>query len=336
MCIRDRSRPSVMASIVRSCWLAVLVATLALTSAEFSANPDLSPLYTAGSFSKADHTVRVQVMAAAFTTNRFGARVPQLKPDEDAPNPLLHLKYMTLRGLADLPAMIMECGGLPYRATYYSRVDFQEAKGSLEFGRLPVLESGGRSLSQSSTIVRYLADRAGLAGGTEAERARVDELFETVKDLFVAHGTWGKAFDVETLRAGPVGGESMLHFRETSNRGEHTAFQKAAVALKTFEDVLVASGTGFLVGANLTYVDLALWQKLQDLGQPDNLGQGWADRLGMPQLGSFAGRLYSKQERLAGFVSSGRRMPRIKRVDGDYVFFQDSPIPEPTVPKIDL
>lgn len=29
--------------------------------------------------------------------------------------------------------------------------------------------------------------------------------------------------------------EPMLHFRETSNRGEYTAFQKAAVALKTFE-----------------------------------------------------------------------------------------------------
>jgi len=303
--------------------------------ADFSSNPDLAHLYEAGSFSKAKQTVQVEQMPAAFTTNRFGDRVPQLKPDEDAPNPLLHLKYMALRGLADLPAMIMECGQLAYRATYFTREEFQATKPSLEFGRLPVLNTEGFEISQSSSIVRFLADKSGLAGQTPMERARVDVLFETIKDLFVIHSTWGKAFDVDALRKGPVHGEPVLHFRDTSNRGEYSAFQKAASALQTFEEILTASASGYLVGANLTYVDLALWQKLQDLGQPDNLGQGWADKLGMPQLGAFVTRLYEKNVQLASFVSSGRRMPRIRRVENDYMFIRDSPIPEPSVPRLE-
>lgn len=40
------------------------------------------------------------------------------------------------------------------------------------------------------------------------------------------------------------------------------------------QDLLAAEGTGYLVGGNLTYVDLALFQKLYELGQEDNLGSG--------------------------------------------------------------
>jgi len=37
-------------------------------------------------------------------------------------------------------------------------------KGSLELGRLPVLEAEGVSIAQSAAIVRYLATKTGLAG----------------------------------------------------------------------------------------------------------------------------------------------------------------------------
>ena len=105
---------------------------------------------------------------------------------------MLHLKYLALRGLADLPALILEVGGVPYRATYFGKSDFMTMKPSFEFGRLPVLEVEGHEVSQSATIVRFLAERAGLSGSTLAEKVRADTLYETYKDLFVSHGVWGR------------------------------------------------------------------------------------------------------------------------------------------------
>eukprot|EP00658_Telonema_sp_P-2_P058249 TRINITY_DN4670_c0_g1_i1.p1 TRINITY_DN4670_c0_g1~~TRINITY_DN4670_c0_g1_i1.p1 ORF type:complete len:202 (-),score=46.30 TRINITY_DN4670_c0_g1_i1:447-1052(-) len=187
---------------------------------------------------------------------------------------------------------------------------------------------------RSNAIVRYIADKAGMAGGTAKERARVDGVYETLRDLFVSHGVWGKAFDVQALQHGE--NQERLHFRHTSNRGNYTPFQKAFSALQTFEELLAGSSSGYLVGSNLTYVDLALWQKLHEMGQPDMLGEGWADRLRVPRLGAFCSRLYQEKQELASFVGSGRRMPRIKRIDNDYVYFEDMPIPEPSVPKLEL
>lgn len=199
---------------------------------------------------------------------------------------------------------------------------------------MPVLEVQGTEISQSASIVRFLAEKTGLAGANGADRIRCDVLFETHKDLFVAHGVWGKSFNVEALRAGPTKDEPVLHFRETANRGDYTAFQKAAVALKTFEDILQASSSGWLVGANLTYVDLALWQKLTDLGQPRNLGPGWADKLGFPLLAKHVLRINAIPE-LASFVYSGRRMPKIERRDGDYHYVKEEvALTDPTVPRL--
>lgn len=308
--------------------------TFVSSTAGFSDNPDISHLHAAGSYARSQQSVKVERLPSKFVVNRFGDRVPQFKPGEEVKQ-IMHLKYLTLRGLGDLPALILEVGGIPYRATYFTKRDFSGlVKPKLEFGRLPVLEADGQELAQSASIIRYLATKAGLAGASETERARVDALYETLKDLFVSHGVWGKSFDVEALRRGPTQGERVLHFRETSNRGEFTPFQKAAAGLKTFEDVLAGSATGYLVGGNLSYVDLALWLQLQELGQEDKLGPGWADRLSFSQLGAFTTRLYENSIELVSFVNSGRRMPRVKLADGDYVYQKEEIVPVPSVPKI--
>jgi glutathione S-transferase len=315
-----------------------LLACLAFTkvaATEYSANPDISHLYAAGSFAKSKETVRVEMVPAKFTLNRFGSSVPTLKPDPEAASALPHLKYMALRGLGDLPAMLLECSGMAYRATYYTRKDFSEVKPTLEFGRLPVLEIAGNEISQSNAIVRFLAEKSSLAGADELEKARVDSLYETFRDLYVSHGTWGSSFNVVVLKAGPADGEQLVHFRDTSNKGDFSPFQKASAALKTFDDLLAVSTSGYLVGSNLTYVDLALWQKLHEVGQEDGLGPGWADRLGVPHLGRFVSNIYHNNQCLSSFVGSGRRMPRIRRVDKDYVYLSDSQvIPVPVVPKL--
>jgi len=298
----------------------------------------LCGVYAADGYASAQTTNFDVAGSPKWTLNRFGDEVPILQPPPNSDGagpgaPALHLHYLALRGLADLPALILEAADLPYRATYYGKADFvANQKAKFEFGRLPVLVVEGVEVSQSGSIVRLLARKGGLAGGSEAEEARADSLFETWKDIFVSHGVWGRAFDIDALKAGSkqTPRDAMLHLRETSNRGDYTAFQKAAVALKTFEELLVASSSGFLVGGNMTYVDLALWQKLHELGQPDNMGDGWADQLQVPVLGKFATRIGSNPK-VAAFVHSGRRMQRIKRVDGDYVYQPEVLDPQPTL-----
>lgn len=69
------------------------------------------------------------------------------------------------------------------------------------------------------------------------------------------------------------------------SQGHAHAYLSTTVLVDTFglvaasrhacaQDLLAAEGTGYLVGGNLTYVDLALFQKLYELGQEDNLGSG--------------------------------------------------------------
>jgi hypothetical protein len=66
-----------------------------------------------------------------------------------------HLYYLTIRALADLPALMLEYAGEPYEATYYGRKEFATVKSSFALGRVPVLKHDGLELSQSNSIVRY-------------------------------------------------------------------------------------------------------------------------------------------------------------------------------------
>jgi glutathione S-transferase len=233
----------------------------------------------------------------------------------------LHLTYLTMRGLAELPRLILEEAGLPYIGTYLGREQFKQAKSSFPLGRVPVLKTTeGAVLSQSSSIVRYLAGKAGLDGKNMEERANVDMWYETSKELFGSHSRFGSMMNVEALRKGPSGGddEKILHFKDTTNRGEYTDYQKAMAVLTTFEEALAQSESGFLVGDSLTYVDLALFIQLLDLEEEDNMPT-WANDLKLPSLKAFKDRV-EKRPAIQAYLQSDRLMPRIKRENDDYVY----------------
>ena len=61
--------------------------------------------------------------------------------------------------------------------------------------------------------------------------------YETVKELFSS-----KQFDIAAMKAGVEAGEKLtLHYRETSNRGDHSAWEKGGAALLTVEEMLAAT-----------------------------------------------------------------------------------------------
>jgi len=230
--------------------------------------------------------------------------------------PAVHLQYFALRGLAELPRLILEESGTPYVGTYYGRKDFADVKPALPLGRVPVLldfDGQGTMLAQSAAIVRHLARKVGLAGGTEQEVALADMLYETHQELFVTHGVWGKVFDPHALKK--VSGET-LAYRVTTNGGNYTLYQTSHAALATFEDQLVKTGGPYLCGAALTFVDLALWATLAEVEEEDNF-PGALLALGFEALATFK-EAVERRPNILAYVNSERRLPRSKKVGGDY------------------
>lgn len=120
------------------------------------------------------------------------------------------------------------------------------------FGQLPFLEVDGKKLAQSHAIARFLAREFKLNGKTAWEEAQVNSLADQYKDYssearpyFYAVMGFGPG-DVETLKK-----DIFL-----------PAFEKFYGFLVNF---LKASGSGFLVGDSLTWIDLAIAQHSADL-----------------------------------------------------------------------
>jgi glutathione S-transferase len=274
-----------------------------------SAAPTIADLWAAGSY---------QDFNGSLVIRHHGDRSPG--------GPPFQLVYLTLRGLGELPRLMLEATGMPYEGIYYGKTDLQAAKSSLPFGRVPVLENydgRGNALAQSATIVRYLGSRTGLNGQNPHERARVDMVYETVKELFGSHAVWGKAFNISALKEGIAAGlEPTMHFRDTTNRGEYSGFEKSAAALLTFEEMLAnneADGD-YLVGDALSYADLALWQQLFELSEEDNMPL-WPTTLPFPALARFKTNI-DTMPRIQRYLKSERLMPRNAFKNNKYVFIQ--------------
>mmetsp|Transcript_3668 Transcript_3668/g.4533 ORF Transcript_3668/g.4533 Transcript_3668/m.4533 type:complete len:303 (-) Transcript_3668:80-988(-) len=233
--------------------------------------------------------------------------------------PEYHLEYLTLRSLGELPMLIMEAANVAYTATFYGANDFKEAqKAKQPLGRLPVLtfvteEGKEEKIFQSATIIRYLAEKTMLNGdGNFETQARVDALYETVKEL---------PFNAEALKSGR-GANRLMHYKDTSNRGNFTDYEKTASTLITFDTFLQETGTGFLVADYLTYADLALFQKLSDMSEDDQF-PNWHTEVPVPKLKKFYDMIGGLHE-VQRYMKSKRRLPRTERreVDGiaDYYY----------------
>merc|ERR1712166_322926 len=62
-----------------------------------------------------------------FAEGSYGSSTPVIVRSGN--NPHAKITYLTLRGLADLPVLMMEFTGLPYHATYLGREQMKEGAG---------------------------------------------------------------------------------------------------------------------------------------------------------------------------------------------------------------
>jgi glutathione S-transferase len=233
-----------------------------------------------------------------------------------------HLKYLTLRALGDLPALMLEASSTPYDATYYGKKDFLQHKASFPLGRLPVLEHNGSTIAQSGTVVRYLARELGTDG------VCADFLYETVKELFDAKWFDGKAL-LEGLNNADwkllLPNKTLGHYKHTTNREEYGGFEKSVMVLNTFESFLVESKGPWLCGDSIKYADLALFLKLEAFGEAaahQTFSLKFQGREQTPRLSRFLNRVWMIPQ-VREFLASSKRMPKIERRDGDYHYVPD-------------
>ncbi|MGH8487283.1 MAG: glutathione S-transferase [Gammaproteobacteria bacterium] len=130
-------------------------------------------------------------------------------------------------------------------------------------GRLPFappfLKAGARVIAQTANILLYLGPRLGLVPKAEAGRLWVHQLQLTIAD-FVA-----EIRDVHHPIAGSLYYDQQK--REARRRAGYFTAERAPKFLHYFEQVLAGNpkGRGYMLGRNLSYVDLSIFQLIAGL-----------------------------------------------------------------------
>jgi len=158
--------------------------------------------------------------------------------------------YFDVRGLGEVTRMVFAQAGVKYEDNRQS-LDSKDWKAMAPFGQLPVLEVDHKlRIAQSCAIARYIARQHGLAGKTPEEEALVDSLGDAFKDFFnEARPFYGIAF-------GFAQGDKEKAYKDNVVPAKDKLFP-------ALEHYLKESGSGFLVGKSVTWVDFLIAERLE-------------------------------------------------------------------------
>ncbi|KAG8451135.1 hypothetical protein GDO86_003411 [Hymenochirus boettgeri] len=154
--------------------------------------------------------------------------------------------YWDIRGLAHPIRLLLEYTGTAYtdkryvtgEAPNYDKSEWLDVKEKLglPFPNLPYLLDGDVKLTQSNTIMRYIAMKHGLCGKTEKEQINVSFMENVVMDFRMGLVTIVYNPNFETLK-GPYLENLPIHLKRFSNfLGERSWFAGDNI---TYADFLV-------------------------------------------------------------------------------------------------
>jgi len=165
----------------------------------------------------------------------------------------------------------------------------------------PFLKDGDRVIGQTAVILFYLGDRCGLAPKDEADRLWVHQIQLTIADLV------GEAHDTHH----PLGAEFYYEEQKPEALRRAAIFRKNRIPkfLAWFEKILArnAPGGACLVGKNLSYADLSLFQVVEGLRyafpKTTKAALAKAARL------SAHHDMIAERPRICAYLASARRIP---------------------------
>jgi glutathione S-transferase len=121
----------------------------------------------------------------------------------------------------------------------------------------PFLKAGKLVIAQAANILFYLGPRLSLAPGSESDRLWLHQLQLTVtdfvKEIHDTHHPVGSGLYYEDQKP------------EAKRYSDNFIGERAPKYLGYFEKVLKKSGGSFLMGRNMTYIDLSMFQIVQGL-----------------------------------------------------------------------
>ena len=242
------------------------------------------------------------------------------------------LSYMPMRNRAEVIRLMLAYADVPYAFEVVGYVRYEpEVKPTMNFGKTPALvdiDGQGTDLTHETAVTRYLADQLSLGGSDSLTRARVDELFQqywhTVRNNGLTHA--GELYSAKALRdATEDDVVNCGRFHETHRVNTLSVAKRSLQALRVFEEILETNETPYLVGEDLTYVDLALLDTLWDLGEEDSVPD-FAHRFNLPRCGEFLQRVAGIPA-IDAYLRSPSRIPRYERPEYAYIPGRLSPAP---------
>jgi len=162
--------------------------------------------------------------------------------------PSYKFTYFDGRGRGEISRMLLAAGGAKFEDKRVTGEEWAVLKPKTPGGTLPILEIDGKTvISQSISIARYIAREFALDGKTNLEKAVVDQITDTLLDLF--SGVLKFAFNKD---------------EEEKAKLKKTFMEETAPKILGQLEALVKDGkNGFAVGQSLTMADLMLYAYLQ-------------------------------------------------------------------------
>jgi glutathione S-transferase len=163
----------------------------------------------------------------------------------------------------------------------------------------PVLKVGDLVLAQVANILQFLGPRIGLAPEDEPGRIAAHQIQLTVADLV------GEVHDTHH----PIGADLYYEDQKPEAKRRAAAFvsKRMPKFLGYFEDALQKNGGEYLVGGDLTYVDLSMFQVLSGFAYAFPKGLA-SVASGIPGLMALRDRVAARP-RIAAYLASDRRLP---------------------------
>ena len=163
----------------------------------------------------------------------------------------------------------------------------------------PFLKSGDLLIGQTPNILQYLGKRHGLEPADEAGKLWTRQLLLTLADMV------GEVHDTHHPIAGRLYYEDQR--AEAKRRSHEFVSHRAPRYLTYFEGVLARGGGDYLVGTELTYADLSLFQIVGGMlyAFPNAMGRIEPK---IPHTLALYERIGARP-RIAAYLASDRRLP---------------------------
>lgn len=224
----------------------------------------------------------------------------------------LELGYWQIRGLAAPCRMMLSYAGLEFTEVTYTGATAGDWFGThkpqlLEKNplmTLPYLKDGDKIVTQSNSVLLYIARKAGLAGSGADDQSKIEMLLGDCYDLrdsLVNSVYWYK---------------NIVRNVDEWNALKPAYFDKVAPYFNKYEAWLKLNGTSFFVGESPTAPDFHIWEMLDqhealaaDFGKESPLAsrpllKAFYDKFrALPQLeGYFAGATYKLPANVPGMA----------------------------------